>query len=874
MREKMDRDRWQTIDGVFTAVLEVPASERVAFLEQRCTGDPELLKEVHSLLDAAGRSAEMFDEQRRNTVNSLFESILARVRSDAEGPREDLSGSRLGVWRLERRIARGGHATVYLAQRDDGLFEQRAAVKVLRRGLDTGDLLRRFEAERQILSTLDSPCLARLLDAGSLEDGRPYLVMEHVDGLPIDEHCRRNRCTAVQRVRLLIQTARAVDRAHRHLVVHRDLKASNVFVTEGGEVRLLDFGIAKLLDPDSIGVAAVHTRVNHQPLTPECASPEQLKGDAVTVASDVYQLGLLLYELLTGVPAFGASPDSGPLERLERDPSPPGKAASQAAAATGCGVAPGRISADLDVIVLKALRRVPDERYKSAADLAADLENYLAGRPVSARAPTLRYRFGKLVRRNPWLAPASVLGVVLVLGYMATLQVHSRQLAEERDLAQRSEALLVDLLRSADPYGPEDRAGGADITMTEILDRAVGRIGAELEGQPALQASLYDTIAGLYNNLDELDESLAVREREWELVRELHGARSPQAVEIMLAMGSLHGQLGDDARARSLMQDAWEMARQIGPQNTVLVARTNIFLGMRHTAEGDPARAVELLERGVETLRREAAAGEDLIMGLRNLSTTQTRLGKLERALAAASEALERAGTVYANDSVTRAIIAADVASIHSQRREFAAAERGFEAALAVLEKKLGATHRVTVAVTNNYAFMYSHMGDYARAELLHRRVLEGKLARGGDEAPSALAESYQNLATTLLRLGRTEEALPLFAQAHEAYLARASPDNFRIALPLLSLASAELSLRRPEAAEATASSARDHLVRTLPEDHFIRAVGDCLLGRALEAQGKHSAAQPLLDAAWRLIDGNASVPPAYGELCSPDWSG
>ena len=860
---------WPKVDAVFTGALEVPEPERSAYVDRACGNDRALREEVMALLDAAERSDAVFESSRHETIELLLDSILRRLRTEAGSPQEDLSGRSLGAWRLEKRLARGGYATVYLARRDDGLVNQRAAVKVLRRGLDTGDILRRFEAERQILSSLDSSSVARLLDAGSLPDGRPYLVMDHVEGAPIDEYCRRQGLDAAERVALFVKVARAVDQAHRRLVIHRDLKPSNVFVTPRGDIRLLDFGIAKLLDPSAMGLGTMVTRALHQPLTPEYASPEQFSGEAVTVASDVYQLGVLLFVLLTGRGPFSATAEAGS-RRVERDDPPaPSRIAVVQAPDVATGVPADQIGRDLDAIVLKALQQNPDARYRSAAEMADDLERYLERRPVTARAATAWYRFGKLVRRKPWLVPTTVLALVAVAGYVATLQIYSLQVERERDAARRSKEFLIDVLQTADPYGPEEGPRGRDVTVAQVLDIAVERVATELNSQPKLQASLYDAIAGIYANLDELEAAIAVLERRLAIERERQGERSPGVVPIMLDIANLVAQAGDRERAGVLREAAWEIATAAGPGHEPLVAATDVALGLQLMGDGYPREAVDRLEQGVTGLRA-AGPSEALIESLRHLSTALQGIEDAEGSLAAAREAVEMARLVFPEDSVTRAIAEADVAKSHTQRGEYAEAKRGFEAALPILEQKLGPTHRVTLAVLNNYAYMYNHQGQHAAAEPLFRRVLQRRLERGGEEPRGLLAGTYQNLGAALMHIGKTEEALPYFERAHEIYRAVMAPNQFQIALPLLSLAVGQLDLQQPMHAEATARQAIRHFEQTLPEGHFVRAVANCVLGRSLEAQEQTTIARDLLAEAWPTIDGNPNVPRAYVELCAP----
>lgn len=379
-----DAERWGEVDRIFEAVLDRSPGERTVFLRAFCAGDPALYREVERLL-AADAWESVFLDRPADEVSGLM-----------AGEREEQQ--RLGPYRLLRAIGCGGMGTVFLAMRDDEQYERLVAVKILRSGLEDTDLRRRFLAERQILARLEHPNIARLYDGGSTEDGRPYLVMELIQGLPIDEYCDRHRQTVEQRLALFLRICSAVQYTHQNLLVHRDIKPANILVTPQGEPKLLDFGIAKLLEPAA--TADSLTRTGIRVMTPSYASPEQMKGEAITTASDVYSLGVLLYELLAGRSPYRV--EEG-VEKPSRALSRSGKPLPEEIAAAR-GSRPvalrRRLAGDLDTIVLTALRTEPARRYESVARLSSDLERHLQDLPISARPNTLGYRMRKFVRRH------------------------------------------------------------------------------------------------------------------------------------------------------------------------------------------------------------------------------------------------------------------------------------------------------------------------------------------------------------------------------------------------------------------------------------------------------------------------------------------
>jgi eukaryotic-like serine/threonine-protein kinase len=456
--------RWEKVEELFAAAAELPPGERSPFLAEACAGDGPLCAEVEALLAADDRAGEL-DDLLEGAVRAGWRSLTDGAQGFPWVVEGGLAGGRIGPYRLERELGRGGMGTVYLAVRDDEL-RRRVALKVLRRGLDTDDVLRRFRTERQILADLDHPSIARLYDGGTTADGRPYFVLELVEGEALDAWCDRRRLTVPQRLRLFLQVCSAVAHAHGRLVVHRDLKPGNVLVTGEGEVKLLDFGIAKLLEPE--GGEGITTLGSFQPLTPGYASPEQLRGEPVSTASDVYSLGVLLYELLAG---------RRPERPAGREPEPPSAAAArveertdgrgrrdlllpeEVARARGATARElrRRLRGDLDAVVLAALREDPARRYGSVEQLAEDVRRHLEARPVRARRDTFGYRAAKFLRRNRLPAAAALAFTLLLVAFAASTARQSARTERERDKAEQALAFLVDLFEVSDPAGRRAR---------------------------------------------------------------------------------------------------------------------------------------------------------------------------------------------------------------------------------------------------------------------------------------------------------------------------------------------------------------------------------------------------------------------------------
>ncbi|MES1241748.1 MAG: serine/threonine-protein kinase [Acidobacteriota bacterium] len=528
-RPLVAEDLWQRADELLDEALDLPAGQRPPFLDRACGDNRQLRGLVERLISAA----EIEDPEFKSG-GALQGPLGDRIRTEL-AEEESLAGAMVGRYRIVRELGRGGMAVVYLAERADGQFRQEVALKLLSAGLVASHVGRRFDRERQILAHARHPGVARLLDGGAGPSGRPYLVMEYVDGRPIDRYCDEEKLGVEARLDLFLQVARVVEDAHRNLIVHRDIKPSNILVTAEGHAKLLDFGIAKLLDPEatSSGDAPVSGSAIRL-MTPAYASPEQVRGNPVTTASDIYQLGLLLYILLTGRFPYDLG-DGDPAERMraivQREPVRPSTAAASPEGwsppghgprtpgeiAYDRGTTPARLrralSGDLDAILCRALGKEPESRYASVSQLIEDLERHKIGRAVLARPDTWAYRTGKLIRRHAAVFATAAIAVLLVV---ALGLVYTAGLARERDHARQEaarEARVSEFLRTLFVVPP----GAGPLTPRQILDRAVARVDLELRGEPEAQSDLLALLAGMYRDLGLTVEARALQARSDEL---------------------------------------------------------------------------------------------------------------------------------------------------------------------------------------------------------------------------------------------------------------------------------------------------------------------------------------------------------------------
>lgn len=873
MPELFASDRWREIDDLFQQALDLDPDRWPAFLDEHCADDDPLRQAVSRLLGADSRSGRFLDASAETVVPEAFVEALSRapdgcVPDGASGndpATPDRAGERVGAWRIVRCLGRGGMAGVYLAERADGGFEQTVAIKFIRRGLDTEDFVRRFVAERHILSSLHHPNIASLIGGGTTDDGLPYLVIEYVDGVPITEYCDERQCTIAERLRLFGDAARAVQYAHANLIVHRDIKPSNIMVTPDGHVKLLDFGIAKLLDPDADPAIAPLTRTGFRPLTPEYASPEQVRGEAITTASDVYQLGVLLYRLLTGERPYDVRGVGAALEEAitETRPTPPSTAAERLTGerAARRGATPARLGrrlrGDLDVIVLKALRKDPDRRYGSAVEMAEDVRRHLQGRPILARRESRTYRVGKFLRRNGWFAPAAVVVTLVVGVYIATLVRHGRQLEAERNVARDVQQAFVGFFTapdSADGIGIGLGEGRRNLTVREAILEGADRVRDDLADRPAARAELFGAMAEVLADLDEQGRALQLAEEALEIEEALHGPVTPQVHETILLVGNI---TSDPDSARALLRRHLELSRALYGERHPAVATSLEHLGQLEHRAGNPEEAVRLFERAIDIHRKHRGAdsihARQLAWALGRLAESQLTLERPAAAVAAGREAYDIMHAAYGADHSETAIHGVKLAAALRLTGDVAEAGRLYEASLPTMDAEFGPTHTTTMHGRGNYALLLLQMDDYRAAETVQRRILEDSRQRYG-EISLAVARSLQNLATNLKEQGRHAEADSLSSAAYATFLQTHGDTHYQTAFPLLTLAEIRLTRGDFAGAESVARDATRILRATLPAGHYATAVAECRWGRALAGQGDLAGARELLEPAAEVL--------------------
>jgi len=833
----MPASRWRRIEALFDEAVALPAGERAAFLASACGEDLELRGEIESLLAADGRAAEFL-------AQPVVSAAVAPL------PPATLVGRRVGHYRVEAKLGEGGMSTVYLAVRADDTYRQKVALKVLGYGADRSDLLARFRAERQILASLEHPGIARLLDGGAADDGRPYIVMEYIEGVPLDRYCDDHRLRIDARVDLVRQVCAAVQYAHQNLVVHRDIKPSNILVGADGEPRLLDFGIAKLLEGAELPGPIEATLAGQRLMTPQYASPEQVEGGAITTATDVYSLGVLLYVLLTGQLPYrlpGTTSDSVQRAVVEQDPERPstaiqrptrdrsprpservgGDGPTQEALSEARGLRPQQLQrklrGDLDNIVLMALRKEPERRYASVALLSEDLRRYRELLPVAAQSDTLGYRARKFVSRHKAGVGAAAIGLAVILGLAATMTVQAVRLAHQRDeiRAERDKALeirgfLEEVFSGSDP----SEARGETVTAREILDKGAARVMAKLEGQPETQAALALTIGKVYVSLGLNDRARPLLSQSLALRQGLYGNAHPDVAESLLVLAALDQESGDFAAAEAGQRQALSILRgQLAGEDSKLADALN-NLSATLLARANYPEAESVLREALAIHRKtHGDDDESAATYLTNLGSALRRLGKLAEAEAAHREAVAIGRQVLGPVHPKLARGLNNLAVVLREEGQLAEAETLAREALEMTRKLYGAEHPDIALQLSNLGSTLQARGDYAGAIAAAREGLEMRRKLFGPDHEQ-VAMSLSNLGDSLEQQGDAVAARPLFEEALRILQKALGNEHPRCAAVLNHLA--DLALLRGELAKAEsfARQAMEIRRKVVGEDH------------------------------------------------------
>lgn len=794
---------FKKVEAAFNQALDMGSRRRAEFLDALRADEPQLAADVEALLTSDAQDDALISDAIGASVTSLKESSI-----------DPWIGQQLGRYRITKRIAVGGMGAVFLAERADQQFKQQVAIKIMGSQLLAPDAVARFKAERQILASLNHPFIAKLHDGGTTDEGLPFLVMEYIDGLPVNEYCDDKSLSVRQRLGLFEKICEAVDHAHRNLVVHRDIKPSNILVATDGAPKLLDFGIAKLVKPDSQGHTVALTRVGGRALTLEYASPEQVRAERITTATDVYSLGVLLYQLLTGYsPYETTSENAQDLEReiCETDPKKPSHRITEqiSIGASSTSEELGRqrsttvarlskgLMGDLDNIVLMALRKEPDRRYASPRAMMEDINRYLNHRPVTARPNSLVYSASKYLRRNR--LPLAVAGVFLATIVGLSLY-YTGKLADERDVARlearRAEEVsgfLTQLFEAASPV----RNFGEAMNARELLDLGAARVVDELDAQPELQGALMATIAESYVNMR---ENKAARDYLESAITEFEdklGLENRMVLRLRFFLGSAMTYIGDTANAKPIHQRNYEIWSQIeGPVSFGAALNLRLLGAIDHRI-GDYSSAESNFTNAITIFREIGERAE------RDLSLTLMAYGAFLRRIGRESEE-----------------------------------EALLLEALALETERVGVKHSDYASIINNLGGHYLTRGQLVRAAEYWSEHLELQRKLNGDSGVP-YANALMNMATLVMRQGDLDESLRMTDEALLIYGRGYGEDSVQFAYLTENRANTLMNMERFDESEQAFLSALAVIKNQFGADHEEYAFTQANYGNLLERTGR-----------------------------------
>jgi len=818
-------DSWKRVEAVLNEALDIRPEDRPAFLDGACAGDETLRREVDSLLASVDKSVGFIERPLHRVAQDLAQ--------ESEGP-----GSRVQAYQLLKLIGEGGMGKVYLAARADDQYSKQVAIKLLQAGFaQTTVMLLRFRSERQILADLDHPNIARLLDGGATPSGLPFLAMEYVDGIPIHEYCRQNRLSLEPRLRLFVTVCGAVDYAHKHLVVHRDIKPANILVTKEGVPKLLDFGIAKLVDPEQ-GTAA-QTRTVDRLMTPEYASPEQITGAAVTTATDVYALGVVLYELISGSRPFNlASMTPGELYRAicERDPEAPSTRASKANV-PGAVIA-GKIDGELDNIVLMAMRKEPGQRYRSARDLGDDITAYLNGYPVRAKTATLGYRSAKFIRRNRAAVAVATLAIVALVGFSIGMAVLARRARQQQAIAEKESGFLSSVFAASMPI----QARGNQVSARDLLDRGLQRVDRELSSEPEAQAAMLQSIGRSYHALGLYDQAKPPLQRAYQLRKALFGdddLRTAGAAEDLATTDRMRAEYPD---AERLFRSSLAVRENQLGRSDPAVAQSLTDLGDCLIRENREHEAEPVLRRALAIFRKtEDPLGAETRGYLAEVSQ---RAGNYAEAAALLREAADIYRQTQGTDTPDYLMTTHNLAASLIDSGDLLDAEKS-ERQVLELRRKVDPDHPDIGYSLNNLGWILLEEGNWEEAgRFLHENLeITGKLGSKSDR----IATAQNNWGHYLQEKGDYADASASYNEALKKMLELRGPESWQAAKVRSNLGQLKFDERDYAGADAELTEVLALVRRLGGDNHPQVAAALIALAEARMFEGQSAAAEPLL---------------------------
>ena len=853
---KPDNKRNHQLDKLLLQVLDLPLEERVSYLTDATSHDPTLIEDVYRLLQYHDESLSFIGE----TLTDFLEPLKPIL--EGEPPDADFvfkENTLVGKYRIIKLIGKGGMGQVYLAQRDDGVFKKEVALKCIKKGMDSEEILRRFRYERQVLARLQHPNIATLLDGGLTEDGQPFFAMEYVDGIPINEYCDLKKLTIRERLKLFAHVCDAVQYAHQQLVVHRDLKPSNILVTENGTVKLLDFGIARILDDEHSMLTVPVTRAGLRLMTPEYAAPEQVKFEQISTATDIYTLGVLLLELLTGpVPAAMWKNPVKPSVRILKSP---GINKEEIPSDTVAQIAINRSSTpeklsrelkgDLDSIILTALREEPGGRFRSAEMLKEDILNYLNHMPVTARKGSTRYRIIKFISRHK-AAVVTTIGIfLLIITFIAAVSYQLKITAEERDRAEierdRAEEitnLMVNLFNASDPTSPQKLDS---LTVREFLDYSLSSIRVDFYEQPELKARLLNVIGTVYINLGLFDIADKVVREGLILRNEIYGPEHLEVAESQTTLGILQWERGLYENSLELHTQALTTRKKLASDQSTLLAQNYHNLSIAYQRMGNLQTSDSLAQIAVnyyansnrKPIQEEARA-------LENLGIIRFRLGKYDESINILSTLKIKTEELFGSEHFQYADVLSNLGVVLMETGRYDEAHEAFSNALDIQLRLMGDDHSRTAFFFHNMGWVLKELEEFDDSEIYYRKALDSKMNHLGSQHPSTIL-TQSNLAILLWARGHLDDAEPILLDVLRTRRQLFSDDHLDVIISIYNLGAIHNQRGDFKSAGIYLEEVHKIAESTLAENHIILSFIQSEYGAYLTETGRFEHAEHIL---------------------------
>jgi serine/threonine-protein kinase len=840
----MDSGRWHQIQSLFHDAADLPEAEQKALLEAVCGDDKDLIVEVLAMLHQDASGPSFLD---RNLAD-VAQETLAKSVSASPILKE------FGPYRILKLLGEGGMGVVYLAERDD--LGTQVAVKVLRDAWVSPARRERFANEQRTLAQLNHPLIARLYDADTLDDGTPWFVMEYVDGVPLTQYCREHECSIEERLRLFRSVCEAVQHAHANAVIHRDLKPSNILVKSDGSIRLLDFGIAKQLE--SLDLQVDQTMTGLRLMTPAYASPEQIRGDRAGIGTDVYSLGVILYELLTGQLPFdlsGLTPAEAATIITDHDPGRPSAAVKRIAdsEATSHSRSLSKTAwADLDVLCLGAMHKDPLRRYRSVEALMRDVDHYLSAEPLEARADAWRYRIGKFVRRNRRAVAVMTAIFVVIVGLVAFFTV---RLAKARDGAlaeaartQRIQQFMANLFQGGDAAaGPSD-----SLRVITIVDRGVQE-AKTLDRDPKVQAELYQNLGSIYQKLGKFEQADSLLSSALEQRKSLFGADSPEVAESLTALGLLRSDQARLEDAQQLVGQGLAMAKRHLPPNHPAIAKATLTFGKVLAQRGSYDQAIDTLNEAVRLQSAPGMAAADLATSLSALADAHYSAGHYDACKSLYARVLQMHRQIYGE---RHPLVADDLGSMAAAQRDlgyYSESEGLDRQALDIAQSYYGNDHPKTAGFLTalGQSLMYQKKFDEGVAALTQALAIQERVY--GPTHPT-VAETLNELGNVASMRDKYDEARARFQRAADIYRAVYGDHHYLVAIALSNVADTYLHKKDYARAEPLFRDVVRRFEETLPADNVNLGIAHIKLGRTLLRENRDKDAEPETRAGYEIL--------------------